>query len=96
MGNVKKLTDVFNELGIAWTVYQDITGEPTDCMVDKGLEMYVGEKCDFLTAVGGGSPIDSMKAIGALAGNGGKIRDITRAGRLQAGHRPWPPCPHML
>ena len=37
--------------------------------------MYRQENCDFLIALGGGSPIDSMKAIGAMSVNEGKISD---------------------
>jgi alcohol dehydrogenase class IV len=44
-------------------------------MIEKGLDLYKEEGCDFLIALGGGSPIDSMKAIAALAVNGGKMSD---------------------
>ena len=57
-------------------LYSGISGEPTDQMIYKGLELYQSVSGrDFLVALGGGSPIDSMKAIGALATNGGKISD---------------------
>ena len=39
-------------------------------MINKGLELYKENGCDFLVALGGGSPIDSMKAIAALANIG--------------------------
>ena len=44
-------------------------------MIEKGLRQYQEEGCDFLVALGGGSPIDSMKAIGSLVKNGGNISD---------------------
>ncbi len=34
-------------------------------MIEKGLAKYKEEKCDFLVALGGRKPIDSMKAIGS-------------------------------
>lgn len=75
IGNVKLVTDLLDELGIGWAVYDDITGEPDDVMIDGGVEAYKANGCDFLIAIGGGSPMDSMKAIGALITNPGKISD---------------------
>lgn len=75
IGNVKIVTDLLDEIGISWAVYDDITGEPDDVMIDGGVEAYKANGCDFLIAIGGGSPMDSMKAIGALITNPGKIAD---------------------
>lgn len=44
-------------------------------MIENGLKVYKENGCDFLVALGGGSPIDSMKAIGSLVVNGGNISD---------------------
>ncbi len=75
LGNLKYVEDALKSSNIEYVVYSGITGEPTDVMIHAGFDIYVKEKCDFLVALGGGSPIDSMKAIGALAGNGGRITD---------------------
>lgn len=75
VGNVAKVTNLLDDLGIGYAVYTEITGEPTDTMIEGGLEIYKKEKCDFLIAIGGGSPLDSMKAIAALVTNPGKIPD---------------------
>lgn len=75
IGNVRIVTNLLDEIGIGWTVYDDITGEPNDVMIDGGVEAYKANGCDFLIAIGGGSPMDSMKAIGALITNPGKIAD---------------------
>lgn len=56
-------------------IFSGVTGEPTDTMIEAGLKMYKDENCDFLVALGGGSPIDSMKAIGMMAAGGGNISD---------------------
>lgn len=74
-GNVKKVTDVLDSVQIDYSVYSKINGEPSDTMIDAGVEIYRDERCDFLIGVGGGSPIDSMKAIGAVLANGGNICD---------------------
>ena len=65
IGNVRIVTNLLDEIGIGWTVYDDITGEPDDVMIDGGVEAYKANGCDFLIAIGGGSPMDSMKANGA-------------------------------
>lgn len=75
LGNVKQLEQVLTEQRIPYTVYSDITGEPTDRMIETGVRVFKEEQCDFLIALGGGSPIDSMKAIGAMTANPGGIRD---------------------
>ena len=75
LGNVKLVTDILDENKTAYAIFDGITGEPTDIMIAKGLEVYNSEKCDFLIAVGGGSPIDSMKAIAAVSTSGGSIDD---------------------
>lgn len=75
LGNCGKLEDALNHQGIEYVIFSDITGEPTDTMIQAGLKQYIEEKCDFLVALGGGSPIDSMKAIASLAVNGGNISD---------------------
>lgn len=75
LGNIAKLEEALGKAEISWCVYQDITGEPTDEMIHRGLKMYQEEQCDFLIALGGGSALDSMKAIGALATGGGRIVD---------------------
>ena len=75
LGNAQKVIEILDANGIAYGVFAGITGEPTDKMIEEGLKAYKAESCDFLIAVGGGSPIDSMKAIGALAIGGGAIND---------------------
>lgn len=66
LGNHKKLTDILDSINIPYVTYHEINAEPTDMMIYKGLELYHKEKCDFLIAIGGGSPIDSMKAIAMM------------------------------
>ncbi len=75
LGNTKSVCDILDENSVEYTVFEDITGEPTDKMIESGLAVYNSEKCDFLIGVGGGSPIDSMKAIAALVSSDGSIND---------------------
>lgn len=75
LGNCAKVEEVLKSQKVEYTIYSEIAGEPTDVMIEKGLAQYKEEGCDFLVALGGGSPIDSMKAIGSLVKNGGNISD---------------------
>ena len=75
LGNCAKVENALKNQGIEYTIYSEIVGEPTDTMIENGLAQYKKEGCDFLVALGGGSPIDSMKAIGSLVKNGGNISD---------------------
>lgn len=70
-----KLKEVLSKAGIQYTVFDGITGEPTDTMIEDGVLMYQKKQCDFCIGIGGGSPLDSAKAIAAMAVNPGKITD---------------------
>ncbi len=74
-GNTSKVERLLDSMGIKHSVFDGITGEPTDTMINEGLAGYTFSQSDFLIAIGGGSAIDAMKAIGALASNGGEISD---------------------
>lgn len=74
-GLLKVLTDKLDEWGIAWEVINDITGEPTDKMISAGVNAYRKSNSDFIAAIGGGSPLDSAKAIAAMTVLDGKISD---------------------
>lgn len=71
----KLLTYLLDDSDIKYSVFTGITGEPTDLMINEGLKVYRENKCDFLIGIGGGSPIDSMKAIAVLDALGGDISD---------------------
>ena len=73
LGNIKKLTDELDQIAVSYFVYSDINSEPNHTMIDNGVKLFKDEKCDFLVAMGGGSPIDAMKAIAAASANGGSI-----------------------
>lgn len=75
LGNTAKVETALKNQNIEYVIYSEINGEPTDTMIEGGLDLYKREGCDFIIALGGGSPIDSMKAIGALVSNGGQISD---------------------
>lgn len=74
-GLVKILTDFLTNWDIRFELYNDITGEPTEEMIDAGVAAYQQTECDFLIAIGGGSPLDSAKAIAAMTVLSGRLSD---------------------
>lgn len=71
----KMLVSRLSENGLECVVFKNITGEPTDVMIDEGLKAYRENNCDFLIGMGGGSPLDAIKAITVLNVCGGKLSD---------------------
>jgi len=86
-GKVVSSLDTFGDIEkslkeerIDYYVYAEADTNPTDVQVEKGAHLYQNEKADILVAVGGGSPIDSAKAIGVLVNNApGSVRDYATA-----------------
>lgn len=72
---MKQLTALLDENGIDCVIFDGITGEPTDTMIENGVEMLKSSGCDFIIGIGGGSPLDSAKAIAAMAVNEDSIAD---------------------
>lgn len=72
---MKQLTALLDENGIGFVIFDGITGEPTDTMIENGVEMLKSSGCDFIIGIGGGSPLDSAKAIAAMTVNEGSIAD---------------------
>ena len=75
MGTVKIITDCLEKWEIDYLIFNEITGEPTEVMIEAGVKAYKEGKCDFCIAVGGGSPLDSGKAIVAMTKLEGEISD---------------------
>lgn len=75
-GYVNKLTNYLHENSIAYVVYDEVNFEPSDICINQGVNLYKTNNCDFLIGLGGGSPIDAMKAIGLMQNHNGDISDF--------------------
>ena len=64
-----KVTDLLNAAGIAYEVYDGIKPNPTIENVTAGVEACKAAGADVIVAVGGGSPIDTSKAIATIITN---------------------------
>lgn len=74
-GNAAKVENALKAANVPYVIYDGSNTEPTDIIVDEGLKIYREEGCDFLIALGGGSPMDTAKAIAMLTVCPGKLRD---------------------
>jgi choline dehydrogenase len=59
--------------GLDYVLFDQVYPNPAIELVDRGAAIYAREKCDGLIGLGGGSPMDTAKAIGVVATNGGSI-----------------------
>ncbi|MCR5012584.1 MAG: iron-containing alcohol dehydrogenase [Lachnospiraceae bacterium] len=69
------LKSILDKENIDYRVFKEITGEPTDEMIAAGAAQYTEFKCDMLIGIGGGSSIDSAKAIAAVVASGKTIME---------------------
>lgn len=68
-GVTGKVTGVLDEAGIAYELFSDLKQNPTVKNVRAGVEAFLGSGADVIVAVGGGSSMDTAKAIGIIAAN---------------------------
>ncbi len=91
-GWVEKVFSILKEERLQWTYFNEISSNPRDYQVSKGVRRYREDGCDVVMAIGGGSPMDAAKGIAMVASNGGEVRDYEGANRIQ---RPLPPMVFM-
>lgn len=86
-GLARRVLDPLEAAGVAAPVFSDTVPDPTDTVVEAGVAaLKQAGRVDCLIGFGGGSPIDTAKAIAILAAGGGKMRDwkVPRAADLAA------------
>lgn len=69
VGVTHKVLSLLDEHSISYEMFSDIKPNPTIANVKKGLKIAKKYHCDYLIAVGGGSVIDTAKAIGIVVNN---------------------------
>lgn len=75
------LTRSMDASGLRWAHFAGAGADPTPAMVAEGARLYKEERCDSILALGGGSPMDCAKGIGASIGEGRPISDFVGTGR---------------
>ena len=64
-----KVTDLLDQAGLAYEIYDDIKANPTIENVQHGVKAFADAGADYIIAIGGGSSMDTAKAIGIIAAN---------------------------
>ena len=64
-----KVTDLLEKAGLAYQLYSDIKPNPTIDNVKHGVQAFKDSKADYIIAIGGGSSMDTAKAIGIIIAN---------------------------
>ena len=74
-GLIAQVLGPLERAGIRAAVFSDTVSDPTDTVIEAGVAEFARSGFDCLIGFGGGSPIDTAKAIAILAAGGGKMRD---------------------
>ena len=72
-GLLERATGPLTAANMGFAVFDKVAPNPPIATVDEGAAFYASEKCDGLIGFGGGSAMDTAKAIGVVANNGGSI-----------------------
>jgi alcohol dehydrogenase class IV len=83
-GTVDGITKSLADNNIEYAIFDQVSAEPTMEFVNDGYEAFKECSCDFLLAVGGGSPIDTAKAIAVLTANPAPIEQYKGLGNIPA------------
>ncbi len=75
LGILDNIKRALTQAKVQFAIYSGVFTEPTVGFVQEGLKTYKENGCDFLLAVGGGSAIDTAKAIAVMVTNAGAIED---------------------
>lgn len=75
-GHLKKITRRLDQALLDYAIYSDIKAEPTQENVYGALDIYKSNECEFIIAFGGGSCIDTAKAVAVLVTNDTTIEAI--------------------
>ena len=68
-GVTTKVTSILDEAGLDYEVYSNIKPNPTIENVQTGVEAYKVSGADYIIAIGGGSSMDTAKAVGIIINN---------------------------
>ena len=74
-GALDRLTHLLIENNLEYTIYDNIPSDPTVEIVDTGTSLARKENCNLVIALGGGSVLDTGKAISAMVTNEGSVAD---------------------
>src|SRR4051812_40673258 len=77
LGLTRTIEASLRDAGVRVELFNGVVTEPTLASVEAAVDMCRERACDLIVAVGGGSSMDSAKAVSLLIGNGGRFKDYT-------------------
>ena len=83
----KKVTDLLDKEGLPYEIYSDIKANPTIENVQNGVAAFKKSGADYIIAIGGGSSMDTSKAIGIIITNP-QFEDVRSLEGLSATKKP--------
>jgi alcohol dehydrogenase class IV len=87
-GQAQRLAALCEQAGIAVAIYGGVDGEPLTRHVEEGLAEFRRAAADGVIALGGGSAMDTAKAVAAMSTNPGRISDYLAPQQLKADRPP--------
>ncbi|WBM70905.1 lactaldehyde reductase [Buttiauxella sp. WJP83] len=82
MGLLDSLFSALDEHQLSYELFDEVFPNPTEELVQKGFAAYQAATCDYLIAFGGGSPIDTAKAVKILTANPGPSTAYSGVGKV--------------
>ena len=92
-GVTKKVTDLLDKAGFAYSVYSEIKPNPTIENVLSGVEAYKACGADCIVTIGGGSSMDTAKAVGIIINNPELLTSVPLRALRRPRTRPSSPSP---
>lgn len=85
-----KVADTLKDAGLEVVLFDEVSANPRDHEVMAGAEIFIAQRCEAIVAVGGGSPMDCAKGIGAVATNDAHVLTFEGVDKVPV------PCPPLI
>ncbi|MER0127433.1 lactaldehyde reductase [Franconibacter daqui] len=82
LGLLESLFAALDAHQLSYELFDAVFPNPTEALVQQGYDAYRNAECDYLIAFGGGSPIDTAKAIKILTANPGPSTNYSGVGKV--------------
>jgi len=87
-GVTERVAGILGEAEIPVVIFDEVPEDPGIATVATGVKLFLGEECDIVVGLGGGSPMCAGKGIALVAANGGRLTDYE--GFSRAAKPPYP------
>src|SRR5690625_2256471 len=87
-GILNNICGVLDKFNISYIIFSEVIPDPNIDSINKAKKIYDEEECDGILAIGGGSSIDTAKAMGAIITNHKSLMELSGVGKIK---NPLPP-----